>query len=171
VPAVRALTDISGPGIDDDASRRVRAGIVHRACAQHANDAHRGIRAGQRCLGRCRFSYQLSGHRGPGRVGVNLLELNAVDARAETGFHEWADAHEAIAEDHGQVRDVATQPRAVLRRRDRESCHDDRGVNRVIVCGGRRNGVHSRIADEFVQPGERRAVAVEREHRTPWRIR
>jgi len=151
VRAVQALGDHAGLGIEGEAPHCVRPRAVDDTSRHHAHDARGGIRARQRLLRRCRSPRELRGHGWPRRIRVDALEVDAVRTRAEPRFHERSDSHEPVAEDDRQVRNVAPQPLAMLRRGDREACDDHGGIHGLVLRMRRWHHVHPRPHQEVTQ--------------------
>jgi hypothetical protein len=93
------------------------------------------------------------------------MELAAGEARPLAGFDEWADGDEPVAEDDGEVRDVASQPPPVALGDERERTDDDGGTHPVDIGDVARDRMSAALQDAR-DPKRGRAAAIERDGRT-----
>jgi len=168
-PSARRRLESAAP----DSAARV--GRVHRG------DDQRGHHGGDRIrdelgLAGPRATVQLRSHRGPRRVGIGAMQVDAAHAGSAARPDEGADVDAAVAEDDREMRDVAAQPGAVPRRLDRVRT-DDHGQCRRLdqriaprEAAAHVDALRAQMADD---PPGRPSLAVHDDewsgHRVDWR--
>jgi len=114
---------------------RVRRGTVGESTRHDACHLGGGGCGSHRVGGRRRQHRELRGERRPGAVGVAAVQVEAVQAGGGARFDDVPHRHRRVGCHHRQVRDVALQPAAVLRRGDHPVGHQNHQIRMLgILC-------------------------------------